>query len=141
MTARLPPLLFLGSEPKNDSIAKMRALSMRLARIVMTNALTKSKLVDRLFANNGALNIREADEAVRTILEMIVKALGRGQRVEIRGFGSFSISKRESRMSRNPRTGESVAVDGKYVPRFKAGVELKDAVNDAFLKEQEKVNK
>ena len=92
-------------------------------------------LVDLVFARNGSLNIREADQAVRLILEMIIDAMGRGKRIEIRNFGSFSLTKRRSRVGRNPRTGESVPVEAKYIPHFKAGAELKNAVNDAFNKE------
>ncbi len=104
----------------------------------MSRALTKSELIDRVFAEHGSLTNREADEAVNTILNTIISALGHGCRVEIRSFGSFSLNRRRARNGRNPRTGESVAVAAKYVPNFKAGVELKTAVNEAYLAEQEK---
>ncbi len=107
----------------------------------MSSALTKSELIERVFAEHGSLTNREADQAVNTILNTIVTALGHGCRVEVRSFGSFSLNLRRARNGRNPRTGESVAVAAKYVPNFKAGIELKKAVNDAYLAEQGKSSK
>lgn len=99
----------------------------------MSGALTKSELIDRLAAECGSLNAREAEIAVNTVLQTIVQALSEGCRVEIRGFGSFSLNKRGARIGRNPRTGEAVQVEEKYVPKFKAGTELRTAVDNARL--------
>ena len=97
----------------------------------MSHALTKSELIDHIAAECGSLNSKEAEIAVNTILQNIVKALAEGRRVEIRGFGSFSLNKRRARIGRNPRTGESVQVEEKYVPKFKAGADLRTAVDEA----------
>ncbi len=106
----------------------------------MSHALTKSELIERVFQKHGSLTNREADTAVNLLLNTIVQSLGQGKRVEIRNFGSFSLRLRKSRMARNPRTGESVPVESKYIPMFKAGAELKEAVNNSFLGEKEKSN-
>lgn len=97
----------------------------------MSHALTKSELIDHIAAECGSLNSKEAEVAVNTVLQTIVQALAEGRRVEIRGFGSFSLNKRAARMGRNPRTGESVAVEEKYVPKFKAGEDLRAAVDES----------
>ena len=87
-------------------------------------ALTKSELIDRVFLTN-----REAEDAVNEILKTIITAMSNGVRVEIRGFGSFSLKYRAARKGRNPRTGETVEVSAKYVPHFRAGKEVRDAMN------------
>ena len=97
-------------------------------------ALTKSELIDRVFARMSNLTNREADVAVNEVLRTTVSALSRGVRVEIRGFGSFSVKHREARKGRNPRTGESVQVPAKYVPYFRAGKEIRDSLNIAKAK-------
>lgn len=97
----------------------------------MSRALTKSELIDHIAAECGSLNSKEAETAVNTVLQTIVNALAEGRRVEIRGFGSFSLNKRAARMGRNPRTGESVAVEEKYVPKFKVGADLRAAVDES----------
>ena len=97
----------------------------------MSRALTKSELIDHIAAECGSLNAREAETAVNTILQHIIKALAEGRRVEIRGFGSFSLIKHAARVGRNPRTGESVQVEEKYVPKFKAGADLRVAVDES----------
>ena len=89
-------------------------------------ALTKSELIDRVFASHGSLTNREAEDAVNEILKTIITAMSNGVRVEIRGFGSFSLKYRKGR---NPRTGETVEVSAKYVPHFRAGKEVRDAMN------------
>lgn len=98
-------------------------------------ALTKSELIDRVFANHGSLTSKEAEQAVNMILQAIVEAMAHGARVEIRSFGSFHLKLRGSRMGRNPRTGERIPVESKYVSAFKAGTKLKSAVNQAFISE------
>ena len=103
----------------------------------MSHALTKSELIEHVFQKHGSLTNREAETAVNLILNPVIQSLGKGTRVEIRNFGSFSLRLRQSRMARNPRTGEQVPVEAKYIPMFKAGAELKQAVNESFLEEKD----
>jgi len=91
--------------------------------------MTKSELIARLAERNPHLTQRDMERIVATIFEEITAALARGQRVELRGFGAFSIKTRDARTGRNPRTGESVHVDSKVVPYFKTGKELREKVN------------
>lgn len=91
--------------------------------------MTRSDLVEELAARFGQLTQRDADFAVKTILDAVNDALVRGHRIEIRGFGSFSINRRPPRMGRNPRSGESVAIPEKRVPHFKPGKALREAVD------------
>lgn len=91
--------------------------------------MTKSDLVEQLAARFGQLTHRDAEYAVKTILDALSKALVRGHRVEIRGFGSFSVNRRPPRIGRNPRSGESVAIPEKRVPHFKPGKALREAVD------------
>ena len=90
---------------------------------------TRSDLVEDLAARFGQLTQRDADFAVKTILDAVNDALVRGHRIEIRGFGSFSINRRPPRMGRNPRSGESVALPEKRVPHLKPGTALREAVD------------
>lgn len=91
--------------------------------------MTKSELIERLALRHPHLVATDAELAVRAILDMMVDSLKKGDRIEIRGFGSFSLSFRPPRIGRNPKTGEKVGVEGKFVPHFKAGKELRDRVN------------
>jgi len=91
--------------------------------------MTRSDLVEELAARFGQLTQRDADFAVKTILDAVNDALVRGHRIEIRGFGSFSINRRPPRMGRNPRSGASVAIPEKRVPHFKPGKALREAVD------------
>ena len=91
--------------------------------------MTKSELCERLAEIIGTLNKKEAELIVNTIFDSIRDSLTAGERVEIRGFGSFSIRERDARLARNPKTGESVNIDGKKVPFFKTGKELKELVD------------
>lgn len=91
--------------------------------------MTKSELVAELVAANPHLLARDIERIVQTIFDEIGEALSRGDRVELRGFGAFVVKKREARTGRNPRTGDSVEVDEKTVPFFKAGKELRERVN------------
>ncbi len=79
---------------------------------------------------------KDTELTVKTILDAMTTALANGQRIEIRGFGSFSLSTRSSRVGRNPRSGEQVLVPAKQVPHFKAGKELRERVDNAFLAQQ-----
>lgn len=92
-------------------------------------ALTKSELIERVVAKQKQLSARDVELAVKTMLEEMSQTLATGGRIEIRGFGSFSLHYREPRVGRNPKTGESVELKGKYVPHFKPGKELRDRVN------------
>ena len=94
-----------------------------------TLAMTRSDLVEELAARFSQLTHRDAEYAVKTILDALSNTLVRGNRVEIRGFGSFSINRRPPRMGRNPRSGESVAIPEKRVPHFKPGKALREAVD------------
>lgn len=94
--------------------------------------MTKSELIELLAAEQDHLPYKDVEEAVRRIIDRMSLALASGDRIEIRGFGSFSLHYRDPRIGRNPKTGESVALAGKYVPHFKPGKELRDRVNLAF---------
>ncbi len=91
--------------------------------------MTKSELIARIAAANPHLYHRDVERIVTTIFDEITSALARGDRVELRGFGAFSVKERDSRMGRNPRTGEAVNVSAKYVPFFKTGKELREKLN------------
>jgi integration host factor subunit beta len=91
--------------------------------------MTKSELIARLAAANPHLYQRDVERIVTTIIEEISTALARGDRVELRGFGAFSVKQRGSRVGRNPRTGEAVRVSSKYVPYFKTGKQLREKLN------------
>ena len=91
--------------------------------------MTKSELIARLAAKNPHLYQRDVERIVATVFDEISKALASGDRVELRGFGAFSVKKRDPRTGRNPRTGEQVAVASKRVPYFKTGKDLRDRLN------------
>ena len=93
------------------------------------NALTRSELVARLAAKNPHLTAKDVERIVATIFDEIAGALARGDRVELRGFGAFSVKRREPRQGRNPRTGETVDVEGKAIPFFKTGKQLRQRLN------------
>lgn len=93
--------------------------------------MTKSDLIEILSEKQSLLNYRDVELAVKLILEQMSDCLSRGDRIEIRGFGSFTLHHRPPRVGRNPKSGESVALDEKYVPHFKPGKELRDRVNQA----------
>lgn len=94
--------------------------------------MTKSELIERMAERQDLLSPKDTELAVKLILEFMSQSLACGERIEIRGFGSFSVHYRGPRMGRNPKTGESVKLDGKYVPHFKPGKELRDKVNDSL---------
>jgi integration host factor subunit beta len=102
--------------------------------------MTKSELIAELSAANPHLLGRDVELIVATIFNEITAALARGERVELRGFGAFTIKRREARTGRNPRTGEAVAVDEKLVPFFKAGKELRERVNRPMAHAPERVS-
>lgn len=95
--------------------------------------MTKSELIERLSTASGTLNKKEAELVVNTIFDSIGGALIGGGRVEIRGFGSFSIREREGREARNPKSGDVVKIPPKKTPFFKTGKELRERVNRGTL--------
>ncbi len=91
--------------------------------------MIKSELIQKIAAANPHLFQRDVERIVNVILEEIIAALARGDRVELRGFGAFTIKHRSARQGRNPRTGETVFVEQKFVPFFKTGKELRERLN------------
>ena len=91
--------------------------------------MTKSELIARLAARFPQLVAKDADYAVKMVLDAMTDALARGDRIEIRGFGSFALNYRPPRIGRNPKSGERVQVPEKHVPHFKAGKELRERVD------------
>ena len=91
--------------------------------------MTKSELIQRLAEMNPHLYQRDVERIVSTVFDEISTALARGDRVELRGFGAFSVKSRDARVGRNPRTGETVDVSEKSVPFFKAGKDLRERLN------------
>lgn len=91
--------------------------------------MTKSELIEAIAARQTQLSTKDVELAVKTILDHMSESLSSGGRIEIRGFGSFSLHYREPRRGRNPKTGDTVQLDGKYVPHFKPGKELRERVN------------
>ena len=91
--------------------------------------MTKSELIETIAAHQSQLSSKDVELAIKTILEHMSQALATGARIEIRGFGSFSLHYREPRRGRNPKTGDAVELTGKYVPHFKPGKELRERVN------------
>jgi integration host factor subunit beta len=92
--------------------------------------MTKSELIQRLADRNPHLYQRDIERIVSTIFDEITAALSRGDRVELRGFGAFSVKRRDARQGRNPRTGDSVNVGEKHIPFFKTGKQLRERLND-----------
>lgn len=93
--------------------------------------MTKSELIEKLALQQVHLPYKDIELAVKCILERMSRALTSAERIEIRGFGSFSLHYRPPRVGRNPKTGESVELSGKYVPHFKPGKELRLRVDEA----------
>lgn len=91
--------------------------------------MTKSELIAQLAARYPQMVLKDIEEAVKAMLDAMARALSLGHRIEIRGFGSFSRSRRPARVGRNPKSGESVLVPEKFVPHFKAGKELRERVD------------
>jgi integration host factor subunit beta len=91
--------------------------------------MTKSELIDVLSAEQNQLGYRDVELAVKVILESLTSALSGGERIEVRGFGSFTLHHRRARVGRNPKTGNSVTVPDKHVPHFKPGKELRQRVD------------
>ncbi len=94
--------------------------------------MTKSELIEALAQKQPQLAYRDIELAVKTILEYMSASLSTGERIEIRGFGSFSLHFRPARSGRNPKSGEPVSLPAKYVPHFKPGKELRERVNNRY---------
>jgi integration host factor subunit beta len=92
--------------------------------------MIRSELVQKIADENPHLYQRDVERIVSTVFEEIIEAMARGDRVELRGFGAFSVKHREARIGRNPRTGDSVQVEEKFVPFFKTGKLLRDRLNE-----------
>jgi integration host factor subunit beta len=127
---------FLSVRPQGDTD---RVVAIGLPDIVKARSLasepfgaavmTKSELIDVLARKQSHLAYKDVELSVKTMLEHMSQALATGDRIEIRGFGSFSLHFRPPRVGRNPKTGETVSLPGKYVPHFKPGKELRERVN------------
>ncbi len=91
--------------------------------------MIRSELIQKIAEENPHLFQRDVERIVNTVFEEIIDAMSRGDRVELRGFGAFSVKKRDARQGRNPRTGEAVSVDEKHVPFFKTGKLLRERLN------------
>lgn len=98
--------------------------------------MTKSELIERIAMKQDQLSSKDVELAIKLLLEHMSQSLAIGERIEIRGFGSFSLHYRKPRQGRNPKTGETVDLAGKYVPHFKPGKELRDQVNDSLTQKK-----
>jgi len=94
--------------------------------------MTKSELIEQLAQQHAHVPVKDVENAVKEILELMAGSLSASERIEIRGFGSFSLHYRAPRTGRNPKTGDTVELDGKHVPHFKPGKELRDRVNESL---------
>ncbi len=95
----------------------------------------KSELIDRIARKQSHLAYKDVELAVKSLLEQMSNSLANGERIEIRGFGSFSLHYRPPRAGRNPKTGDAVSLPGKHVPHFKPGKELRERVNQSLKRE------
>ena len=93
--------------------------------------MTKSELIDVLSSKHNYLATKDVELAVKIMLEQMGESLANGERIEVRGFGSFTLHHRKARLGRNPKTGEAVALPPKYAPHFKPGKELRERVNNS----------
>jgi integration host factor subunit beta len=96
--------------------------------------MTKSELIEILAQKQLQLAYKDVELAVKTMIDHMGNTLANGERIEIRGFGSFSLHYRPPRVGRNPKTGDSVELAAKYVPHFKPGKEMRERVNDSMGK-------
>lgn len=98
-------------------------------------SMMKSELIERIARKQSHLAYKDIELAVKSLLEQMSNALSNGERIEIRGFGSFSLHFRPPRTGRNPKTGDSVSLPGKHVPHFKPGKELRERVKNSMKKD------
>lgn len=106
-----------------------------MAEDMLTSAMMKSELIERIARKQSHLAYKDVELAVKGLLEQMSGSLANGERIEIRGFGSFSLHYRPPRAGRNPKTGGSVMLPGKHVPHFKPGKELRERVNASLKKD------
>jgi len=106
-----------------------------MAEDMLTSAMMKSELIERIARKQSHLAYKDVELAVKGLLERMSGSLANGERIEIRGFGSFSLHYRPPRAGRNPKTGGSVMLPGKHVPHFKPGKELRERVNASLKKD------
>src|SRR6478735_5859631 len=104
-----------------------------MGAVVERNTVTKSELIECIADRYEMLSSRDVELAIKTMIDSMAQVLSTGGRIEIRGFGSFSLHYRAPRIGRNPKTGDTVKLTGKSVPHFKPGKELRDRVNDSLL--------
>ncbi len=107
----------------------------------LVTTMTKSELIEVLAHEKSDLSFKDVEAAVKALLEHMSESLADGERIEIRGFGSFSLHYRPPRTGRNPKTGAAVELAGKYVPHFKPGKELRNRVNEAAANERKPVRR
>lgn len=93
--------------------------------------MTKSELIERIAEKQAQLSLKDVELSVKTIIDLMTQSLSSGERIEIRGFGSFSLHYRAPRTGRNPKTGDQVQLTGKYVPHFKPGKDLREQVDES----------
>ncbi|WP_278043834.1 integration host factor subunit beta [Marinomonas sp. MED121] len=105
--------------------------------LVARTEMTKSELIELLIDQQSHLPVQDVEQAIKAMLEHMSEVLADGERIEIRGFGSFSLHYRAPRVGRNPKTGESVDLVAKYVPHFKPGKELRELVNSPSVETDE----
>ena len=101
----------------------------------MSNVITKSELIEKIAQKQGHLQHKDIELSVKSMIEQMSHALSSGERIEIRGFGSFSLHFRPPRIGRNPKSGENVTRTEKYVPHFKPGKKLRERVNNGLKKD------
>ena len=101
----------------------------------MSNVITKLELIEKIAQKQGHLQHKDIELSVKSMIEQMSHALSSGERIEIRGFGSFSLHFRPPRIGRNPKSGENVTLTEKYVPHFKPGKELRERVNNGLKKD------
>lgn len=123
-------ILNLGYLNKYSILNQLRLVSRFARKTIRSRGLTKSELIERVAQKQSQLSQKDVELAIKTMIEEMSQTLATGGRIEIRGFGSFSLHYRSPRIGRNPKTGESVDLTGKYVPHFKPGKELRDRVNE-----------
>ena len=117
------------AKPASHSAILSVAQNIQITRHQGLISMTKSELIMRLAERNPHLYQRDVEKIVGTIFDEISEALARGDRVELRGFGAFSVKQRDARVGRNPRTGEAVKVEAKHIPFFKTGKQLRERLN------------
>jgi len=91
--------------------------------------VTKSELIEKIAAKNPNLTVKDIEKIVSVILDSVIRSMAKGERVEFRGFGAFSVHSRGERIAKNPRTGEKLKVEARNIPHFKAGKHLYDMLN------------